>query len=749
MISLFGDQVETEFQVARTSKNQERGAMKRVFQLFLLAAVLASASCGYQAPSTAVTCTTSTPTASTTTTVSTCTDPVTQISITISPATVSVNVVTIEQFFAAIQGGTNNVAIWKVNNITGGNSTVGQIDSNGVYHAPTSVPSPATVSVTATSFEDQILFATSMVTIVPAPTVTITSPSAPITISSGAANTVNFTATETGGTTNTLLWSVAPLGGLGVLGGNATLGTITANGVYSPPATPPIGQTVTVNAAAQDAPGSTASLNVTISGYSTSSLQGQFAFSLSGSNSSGHFFRAGSFAADGVGHLNSVLEDTNTSAGATSTPISTTGTYTVAADGRGTFEFNDGLSPATFNFVLVNNGQLQIIGFDATGTAVGQANAQVPSSFSGLPLSALSGTYVFDFAGVHGTGGLSQIGEFTADGAGNITSGSADINDSGAASPLLIYGSKTVCVATPQPPAPPLSAYSLSSNGRGVLTLTTLQTVGPNLCVAGPTLTLNFYVVSGGSAEFVGTDPTLQVAGYTSQQNPNATFGLPSLNGSFAFLLAGSATTGPIATAGSLTADGNGNITSGVLDENVNGTPALGLALIPGLYTLAANGRGTLSFSTSGRTYSLIFYVGATGNSANAVVQDIDAGIASDGSLARQQSSALTLASIQGNYAIQTSGAMSTSAQVITGELTADGAGNIPAGKIDLNTAGALTAGEVVTGSYSAPAATGRSTLALNSGTPNFSLYVVSPTQVYVVGIAAGQVAAGSLLRQF
>lgn len=741
MTSLLGDQVESERLVSGISKRQKRGAVRGFLFLVLLAAATALTSCGTAPVSTAVVCTTSTPTASTTTTVSTCTDPVTNISITVSPATVSVNVVTAEQFFAAIQGGTNNVAIWKVNNVTGGNGTVGEIDSNGLYHAPSSVPSPATVSVTATSFEDQSLTATSTVTIVPAPVVTITSPSAPITVSSGAANTVTFSANETGGSSNTILWYVAPLGTLGVLGGNATLGTITANGVYSPPSTPPIGQTVTVIAAAQDAPNSTASLNVTISGYSTSSLQGQFAFSISGRNASGHFFRAGSFAADGAGNLNSVLEDTNTTAGATTTPTSTTGSYTVAADGRGTLQFNDGLSPATFNFVLVNNGQLQIIGFDATGTAAGQANTQVPSTFSGLPLSALNGTYVFDFAGAHGAGALSQIGEFTADGAGNITGGSIDVDDSGTATPLQIAGSKTVC--TPAPTA--LSTYSIGANGRGILTLNTVN----SLCVAGPAFTLNFYVVSRGSAKFVGTDPVLQVAGYTAQQDPNATFGLASLNGSFAFLLAGSATAGPIATAGSFTADGNGNVTGGVLDENVNGTPTLSLALVPGTYTLAANGRGTISFATTGRTYSLVFYLGATGTGATAVVQEADSGIASDGNLARQQSSALTLASIQGNYAIQTSGAAGSSAQVITGELSADGAGNIPAGKIDVNTAGALTAGEVVTGSYSAPTATGRSTLALNSGTLNYSLYVVSPTQAFVVGIQAGQVAAGSLLRQF
>jgi hypothetical protein len=388
--------------------------------------------------------------------------------------------VTTQQFQDFIQGGTNNVTIWQVNGMTGGNDTIGTIDSNGLYHAPVTVPSPPTVTVGAVSFEDQKVSATSAVTLVPAPVVTITSPSSPVTVTSGTANTVAFSATETGGATSTILWSVGPVGGLGVLGGNATLGTISASGVYSPPLTPPIGQTVTVTAAAQDSPTSTATLAVTISGYSTSSFQGPFAFSMAGNPASGHFFRAGSFVADGAGNLSSVLEDTDTTSGATSTPISTTGSYTVGADGRGTLQFNDGLLPASFDFVLVNGSQFQFIGFDSSGTASGQANAQNASAFSGTPNSALNGTYVFDFAGVDGLNGLSQIGEFNADGAGNITSGSIDINDGGVPGSFQIFGNKTVCAAPPSSP----SDYVINSNGRGTLTLTT--------CAAGPTLTLNF-----------------------------------------------------------------------------------------------------------------------------------------------------------------------------------------------------------------------------------------------------------------
>jgi hypothetical protein len=731
--------------------------VNRLIFLISLVALFGLASCGSSATSTAVTCTTNATTNSTSTSTSTCTDPVTNISVTISPSTVSVNVVTSQQFLDSITGGTNSVTIWKVNNITGGNSTLGVIDSNGLYHAPVTVPSPATVSVTATSFEDQNVSATSAVTITPAPVVAITSPSSPVTVSSGSANTVNFSATETGGSGNVIVWSVGPLGGLPIPGGNSTFGTISASGVYSPPPTPPVGQMVSVTAAAQDSPTSTASLTVTISGYSTSSLQGQFAFSMAGSNASGHFSRAGSFTADSAGNLNSVLEDVDTASGATTSPISTTGAYTVGADGRGTMKFNDQLTPASFDFVLVNGAQLQIIGVDATGTATGQANAQNVAAFAGGSQSALSGTYVFDFAGVDGSTGLSQIGEFTADGVGNIKSGSMDINDGGTLSSYPIFGSQTTCTppSPPVPPLPPVSAYTVGSNGRGTLTLNTINAA---TCAAGPSFALNFYVVSRGGAKFVGTDIVKQVAGFTSQQAPNATFNATALNGNYAFVLAGSAPGGPIATAGSFAPNGAGCLLAGtgVLDENVNGTatPDLPFSSLPstdpacpsdaGKYTVAPSGRGTLTFQTASRTYNLVFYLGAL---SNAVIQETDAGYTSDGNFAQQQRAAFSLASIQGQYAIETSGTSGPSLQVSTGQVSANGAGLVTSGNLDLNTGGTLVFGQAVTGSYSAPAANGRATLALNSA--NYAAYVVSLAQVYIVGIQSGQLAAGTLLLQF
>ena len=80
------------------------------------------------------------------------------------------------------------------------------------------------------------------------------------------------------------------------------------------------------------------------------------------------------------------------------------------------------------------------------------------------------------------------------------------------------------------------------------------------------------------------------------------------------------------------------------------------MAFLPnGTYTLAANGRGTITFATASRTYNLVFYLGPVGTNTTAVIQEDDPGISSDGNFTVQQSAAFTLASVQGNYALATS----------------------------------------------------------------------------------------------
>jgi hypothetical protein len=692
--------------------------VRRLPVLALLIGVFSLVSCHkYVAPTTAITCTTTAATTSTTTSTNSCTDPTTSITVTITPATVSLNVQTTTRFFANVSGGTNSIVTWQVNSVTGGNDMVGRIDSNGLYRAPATVPSPAIVNVGAVSFEDQKLSATSATTILPPPTVTIspTCMPTPCVVTSGTANTQAFTATVTGATTTNADWFVN-----GVSGGNSTSGTISATGVYTAPNTPPIGSTVDVTVESRDFPLAFAHSKVTISGYSTSSFQGSFAFSMTGTNASGAFSRAGSFTADGAGHLSGGLEDVNAATCVTANPISFVGTYTVSSDGRGTMTFADGCTPATFSFVLVNNYQLQITGFDAAGTASGQANLQDPSAFRA---SGLTGTYIFDFAGEDGSSKfLSQIGEFTADGLGGITNGLVDTNHAGTITPQVVF----------------IGSYQVNSNGRGTATFGSSH--------------FSFYIVSRGSAKFVGTDATLFVAGLTTQQAPNSIFNLTSLNASFAFLLSGSgpAGTGNVSTAGSFTTDANGHITTGALDQNANGTPTSNVTFSNGSYTVASNGRGTATFTTT-PNQTFVFYLSGAGS---AVFQETDANVAGDGIFAQQQGSPFSLASVMGSYALQTTGLSAASPQTIAGQVSANGTGAIPSGTIDINTAGTLTTGEALTGTYTSPATNGRATLTLTSSTDSrtFAIYVVNSLQVFVIESDApppARLASGAMYRRF
>ena len=87
------------------------------------------------------------------------------VAISISPTTATVKVRTTRQFSATVQNSGNTSAIWKVNNIVGGNGSVGTISTSGLYRAPNNVPNPAVVTVSATAAADSTKMASAAVTV--------------------------------------------------------------------------------------------------------------------------------------------------------------------------------------------------------------------------------------------------------------------------------------------------------------------------------------------------------------------------------------------------------------------------------------------------------------------------------------------------------------------------------------------------------------------------------------------------------
>jgi uncharacterized protein (DUF1800 family) len=76
------------------------------------------------------------------------------VAVMVTPATAMVRIGNQQAFTAAVTGGLNLSVTWSVNGVSGGNSTIGTIAANGTYTAPLTLPTPNTVTVTATSVED-------------------------------------------------------------------------------------------------------------------------------------------------------------------------------------------------------------------------------------------------------------------------------------------------------------------------------------------------------------------------------------------------------------------------------------------------------------------------------------------------------------------------------------------------------------------------------------------------------------------
>ena len=165
------------------------------------------------------------------------------VSVTVAPATVTLNTETGTQTFTATVTNTPNLTVtWDVNGVAGGNSTVGTISAAGVYSAPLNVPTPAAVTVRATSADDPSRSGTAQVTITQGPPISVTiNPTTASVPASGGTQT--FTATVANTANTSVTWSVN-----GFAGGNSTVGTVSAFGVYTAPTAVPNPATVTVAA---------------------------------------------------------------------------------------------------------------------------------------------------------------------------------------------------------------------------------------------------------------------------------------------------------------------------------------------------------------------------------------------------------------------------------------------------------------------------------------------------------------------
>ncbi len=211
-----------------------------------------------------------------------------------------------------------------------------------------------------------------------------------------------------------------------------------------------------------------------------------------------------------------------------------------------------------------------------------------------------------------------------------------------------------------------------------------------------------------------------------------------NLNGNYALAINGYQNGAPFFMAGSLVADGAGNITGGILDLNTgSGSPMAGTPITTGTYSIGANGLGTMSLTT-GTLGTLNFHVSISAAGQGQIIWDnADPNPRGSGLLLLQrpqdfyppQPGAFAIGSL-GADASHNRYASAGAFTVITGGLVNSGSENVN----DNGTLGSRT----FTGSFSginARSGRGQAMFTLNGVNNNYAYYTVAQGHVLLIGI--------------
>jgi len=185
------------------------------------------------------------------------TTPSQPISVTVAPTQAVVQIGRTQQFTVTVTGATNSAVQWFAGGVAGGDASVGTISAGGLYTAPSAIPSGGSVTVTATSQADRSESASASVQVTEAPTVGVSI--LPIQVNLQAGQTQQFTATVTGTSNTAVTWLAGD-----IVGGNASVGTVSTTGLYTAPASISQVETVTVTALSSYDPNASATASITL-----------------------------------------------------------------------------------------------------------------------------------------------------------------------------------------------------------------------------------------------------------------------------------------------------------------------------------------------------------------------------------------------------------------------------------------------------------------------------------------------------
>ncbi len=694
--------------------------------------------------------------------------------VTISPASATVQINEQAQFSAQVAlsnttdtSSTTTIVTWYVNGVAGGSPSTGTIGTStlsalvGVYTAPSVVPDSNSGQVNITATTPQVPGSTTNTNL-------ITSNTAIATIGIGTGLSVSplIATVPAGGpqqfsailnnvtTTQGVTWSVSS-----TEGGN--IGTISPTGLYTAPPSPPPGATVTITATDGT---TTATATATII-FSNAALSGPFTFSFSGNDNAGFVAVAGSFVADGQGHIVSGVEDRNSFSTGVAKQVPITGTYSVGSDGRTSVKLNVGSGSGagqgtaqSFQLAMANFQHGALTRFDANNTGSGTVDQQ---NLNGLTtaLTALSGPYVFSVAGADAAFfPQGMAGKFSANGAGQITGGNPilDVNNSLNPAGGVSTGDRSLA-----------GSYTMDAifpgSGRGTLTLTSTTT---------GSMQYAFYIVNTTASEqstqlhLVEIDANNYLGGDAYAAPTGASFNAASLpSGNYPFTAGGTSPTGAYAAGGVFVSSGSGG-TSGLIDSNNAGTVTADTTLGTCTYTVdPTSGRidlrlstasGTCAAGASSTTQEFAMYQAAQGP---AVMLELDATAVSTGAAFAQT---VIPSTVTGNFSFGLAGqgifhnAPALYQQNLSGQVSWTGVEAL-SGTIDINNFSAVFAGDLVfttNTTIAAPDTTsGRGTAVIQGMNPNvtynLTYYIIDANTALLFDSDTTRVLVGTINLQF
>ncbi|HET7440486.1 MAG TPA: hypothetical protein VFJ47_04230 [Terriglobales bacterium] len=342
------------------------------------------------------------------------------VSVIITNAPAGVNAGTSFQFTANVLHTTNTAVSWLVTcELSPGcdQSAIGSIDNNGVFTAAASVSTPISLAVMATSVADMHASDQRFFTLMPPLGIAVSPTNAQVVFGFP----YDFAAAVQNDLDNRgVRWAVN-----GTIGGNAQVGTITAQGRYTAPSS---GSAATITAISVSDKNKSASTMISLISNPHPGFSGKYTFSFSAPDGLSLTAAAGTLNLDGVGHVSATVDINSGAASAFLPGVAMTGIYGFEDNnvGSGKLTYTNAQQSISipFRFVLVSNELARMIQFDAAGKGEGTIERQAASGLT----TSLDGDRVFSLTGLSRTSGNYTPVAFlgTATGTGGTLNGIYD-----------------------------------------------------------------------------------------------------------------------------------------------------------------------------------------------------------------------------------------------------------------------------------------------------------------------------------